>query len=195
MKLYVKYKSLFAKYSVNTHLRMVNFMAQIEHESGLKPINESLNYSVDGLIEGFGRHRISIDDAKKYGRVDGKQKANQEILANILYGGKWGLENLGNTENGDGWKYRGRGFKQITGRANYAELSKDTGIDYLNNPDMLLNEADAMNSALWFWDKNKLNKYADIDDILSITKAINGGIKGIDKRKKLLIKYKKEFGI
>lgn len=195
MKLYEKYKSLFAKYSVNTHLRMIHFMAQIEHESGLKPINESLNYSVDGLIEGFGRHRISIDDAKKYGRVDGKQKANQEILANILYGGKWGLENLGNTENGDGWKYRGRGFKQITGRANYAELSKDTGIDYLNNPDMLLNEADAMNSALWFWDKNKLNKYADIDDILSITKAINGGIKGIDKRKKLLIKYKKEFGI
>ena len=202
MKLYEKYKSLFAKYNVNTHLRMVHFMAQIHHESGLKPINESLNYSVEGLINGFGRHRISVSDANKYGRTD-KQKANQEMIANILYGGEWGKKNLGNVLPGDGWKFRGRGFKQITGRANYSELSRETEIDYLNNPDLLLSEADAMNSALWYWNNHDLNKYADLDDLDSISDIINlghltkqeGDAKGFDNRNKLLNQYKKEFGI
>jgi putative chitinase len=72
-------------------------------------------------------------------------------------------------------------------------LSKDTGIDYLNNPDLLLTESDALNSALWFWNKNGLNKLADSDDILAITKRINGGINGLEHRKQLLSKYKKEL--
>lgn len=203
MKFYEKYKTLFEKYCVSTYLRIAHFMAQIKHESGLKPINESLNYSVEALISGFGRHRISISDAKKYGRIDGKQKANQEMLANILYGGKWGLENLGNTEKGDGWKFRGRGFKQITGRANYESLSRDTGIDFVNNPDLLLSEVDAMVSALWFWNKNNLNRYADVDNLDAISDLINlghltktvGDSKGFDKRKLYLSQYKKELGI
>lgn len=200
MKLYQKYKTLFRNYKVNTLLRLAHFFAQIHHESKLQPINEGLNYSVEGLINGFGRHRISIEDANKYGRTD-KQKANQEMIANILYGGSWGLKNLGNTKPGDGWKFKGRGFKQITGRANYEALSKYTGIDYVNNPDLLLNEADAINSALWFWEVNKLNKYADLDNLDAISDIINlghltkpiGDAKGYDKREALLKQYKKEF--
>jgi putative chitinase len=96
---------------------------------------------------------------------------------------------MGNTESGDGWKYRGRGFIQITGKYNYISLSKDTRIDYLNNPDWLLREADSVISALWFWNKNKLNDLADKNDILGITKKINGGTNGLSHRKELLKKY------
>lgn len=195
-----KYKSLLDKFKVNTTLRLAHFFAQIKAESGLKPISENLNYSVESLIKNFGRHRISIADANKYGYTS-KQKANQQMLANILYGGDWGKKNLGNTQLGDGWKYRGRGFKQITGRANYAALSKFTGIDYLNNPDLLLNEADAMNGALWFWSVNDLNKFSDLDNLDAISDIINkghrtaqiGDANGYDKRKLYLSEFKKEF--
>lgn len=197
-----KYKTALANSGINTPLRLAHFMAQIKHESGLQPINEGLNYSAEALISGFGRHRISVADANKYGRT-AKQKANQEMIANILYGGEWGKKNLGNNKTGDGWKYRGKGFKQITGRANFESLSKDTGIDYVNNPELLLNEADAMNSALWFWNKNNLNKYADLDDLDAISDLINlghltekeGDAKGFDKRKEYLNQYKKQLGL
>lgn len=200
MELHLKYKSLLDKYKVITVLRLSHFFGQIKAESGLKPINENLNYSAEGLIKGFGRHRISIFDANKYGRT-ANQKANQEMLANILYGGEWGKKNLGNTEIGDGWKYRGRGFKQITGRANYESLSEDTGIDYVNNPDLLLDEVDAMVSALWFWNKHGLNKYADADNIDAISDIINlghiterkGDANGFEKRRQYVSEFKKYF--
>lgn len=208
MKLYEKYKSLLDKHNVITILRLSHFFSQIKTESGLKPIDESLNYSVESLLSLFGRHRISVSDAKKYGRIDGKQKANQEMIANILYGGEWGKEKLGNTKPGDGWKYRGRGFKQITGRANYQQLSDDTGIDFINNPDLLLSEVDAMVSALWFWNKHKLNDLADFtglkenpktkkkeDAVILITRVINGGSNGLDKRRQYFEEYKKEFAL
>lgn len=99
----------------------------------------------------------------------------------------------GSEVSGDGYKYRGRGFIQLTGKDNYKSLSKDTGIDYLNNPDLLLTEYDALNSALWFWNNKGLNMWADKDDIIAITKKINGGVNGLDHRKQLLSKYKKEL--
>jgi len=80
-----------------------------------------------------------------------------EMIANRVYANRMGN---GNEQSGDGWKYRGRGFLQITGRENYLLLSKDTRIDFLNNPDLLLEEANAMISALWFWQKNNLNSFA-----------------------------------
>ena len=100
---------------------------------------------------------------------------------------------MGNTESGDGFLYRGRGFLQITGKSNYILLSKDTRIDYLNNPDWLLRESDALISALWFWTVNGLNSYADKDDIQTITKRINGGYNGLLDRKNQLTRFKKTF--
>ncbi len=115
-------------------------------------------------------------------------------LGNDAYFKKYeGRKDLGNTVKGDGLKYKGRGYIQITGRSNYTALSNDTKVDYVNNPQWLEREADAMISALWFWNKKKLNTIADKDDILSITKKINGGLIGINDRKTKLAKYKKIF--
>lgn len=104
-----------------------------------------------------------------------------------------GRKDLGNTQKGDGYKFRGRGYIQVTGRANYAEISKDLGIDFLNNPDLLSQEVNAIVSALWFWNKRKLNQFADLDDIKNITKKINGGYNGLKERTENLTKYKKIF--
>lgn len=191
MELAKKYKTLLEKYEVNTPFRLAHFFAQIHHESAnFTRLQENLNYSVDGLIKTFGRHRITEAQARQFGRTP-KQRANQEAIANILYGGEFGRRNLGNTQVGDGFRFRGRGYKQITGRANYSKLSKDVGIDYLNNPDWLLREADAMLSALWFWKSNDCNDFADKDDVVGLTRVINGGRIGLAERQKLTNDYKK----
>lgn len=100
---------------------------------------------------------------------------------------------LGNTpeDDDDGQKYKGRGYIQITGKVNYTELSKDLGIDFVNNPELLEQEVNAILSALWFWDKRKLNSFADKDDIKSITKKINGGYNGLSDRISKVNKWKK----
>lgn len=178
MSLATKYKSLLNSYGVNTKLRLAHFFAQIEHESNLKPIAENLNYSANGLRKTFGKYFTDLE-AIKYQR-------KPEQIANRVYANRMGN---GNDASGDGWKFRGRGFIQITGKNNYILLSKDTRIDFANNPDLLLNEANAMISALWFWNANKLNFFADSDDINMITKRINGGFNGLEHRKELLQKY------
>lgn len=179
MDLQTKYKTLLNSYHVNTPLRIAHFMAQIEHESGLKPISENLNYSAQGLGTTFKKYFISKEDANRYAR-------KPKEIASRVYGNRMGN---GNEASGDGWKYRGRGFIQITGKNNYIMLSKDTRIDFLNNPGLLLTEANSMISALWYWNKNKLNDLADRNDINGITKAINGGYNGLEHRKELLKKY------
>lgn len=175
-----KYKTLLNKAEINTINRISSFLGQADHESGLKPKSENLNYAAIAVQGVFGSHRISSTDAKKYGRTS-IQKANQEAIANTVYGGEWGRVNLGNTQVGDGWKYRGRGIFQITGRANYTALTKyaqsvlGLNVDYVTNPDLLLNEADSIIAAIWYWNNRGLNKYADINDITSISKTINLG--------------------
>lgn len=100
-------------------------------------------------------------------------------------------KDLGNTQKGDGYKYRGRGYIQVTGRANYTELSKDTGIDFVNNPDLLATEANAMLSACWYWNKRNLNRFADADDLITLTWRINGGLNGLGDRRSKLAKWKR----
>jgi putative chitinase len=101
-----------------------------------------------------------------------------------------GRKDLGNTQTGDGARFKGRGYIQVTGRYNYTRLSKDTGIDFLNNPDLLAQEVNAIVSACWFWNKNKLNELADKDDAKAVTKKINGGFNGLKDRLELLKKWK-----
>lgn len=182
MNLASKYKTLLRNYGVNTPLRLAHFFAQIEHESNLQPISENLNYSSSGLKRVFRKYFTDLQ-AIQYAR-------NPEKIANRVYANRMGN---GNEFSGDGWKFRGRGFIQITFLDNYQSLTNDTGIDYLNNPDLLLNEADSMISALWFWNKNNLNKYADQDNIKEVTRRINGGYNGLKHRTELLKKYKREF--
>jgi putative chitinase len=150
----------------------------MEHESNLKPISENLNYGASGLIRVFRKYFTDLE------AIQFQRKPEQ--IANRVYANRMGN---GNEASGDGWRYRGRGFIQLTGKSNYAELSKSVGIDFVKNPDLLLEEANALIAALWFWNKNKLNVLADKNDILTITKRINGGYMGIEDRKKKFSKY------
>lgn len=191
----IKYKSLLAKYKVNTPLRLAHFFSQIHHESNLKPAQENLRYSEARLLQIF-KHRLDVDRngvLSPSERLKAKQLAYKPVqIANFVYANRNGN---GDEASGDGWKYRGRGFLQVTLKDNYKALSKYTGIDYVNNPDLLLNEADAMISALWFWNAHNLNALADKDDIKRITRIINGGYHGLHSRERLLLKYKKMYGL
>jgi len=179
MRLDQKYQSLLNSYHVNTPLRLAHFFSQISHESGLKPISENLNYSAEGLRKTFPKYFPTIISANTNAR-------KPQQIANIVYANRMGN---GPTSSGDGWKYRGRGFIQITGKSNYTVLSKDTRIDFLSNPDLLLQEANSMISALWFWNKNNLNALADKNDVVAITKRINGGKTGLEHRIELFNKW------
>ena len=173
-----KYKNILELYGVNTSLRLSHFFSQISHESGLKPISENLNYSEDGLLNTFGKY-FNKTNVKLYAR-------KPQQIANRVYANRMGN---GNEASGDGWKYRGRGFIQITGKENYFRLSIDTDLDCLKNPDLLLIEANALISALWFWNLHKLNLLADKNNIKAITRKINGGYNGLEHRKELFKKW------
>ncbi len=206
MKIYNIYKTLFDKYQINTPLRISHFLAQVEHESGLKPISENLNYSKEGLLKVFPKYFTkdikNIDPKTKkesivYGTAHSYARQPEKI-ANKVYSNRMGN---GSEESGEGWKYRGRYFIQVTGKNNYLELQNDTGIKYADNPDLYLDQVNSLIAALWFWNKHKLNKYADNDDLDGISDLINlghltlreGDAIGYDHRKELLSKYKKEL--
>ncbi len=187
------------RWGIDTPLRQAHWLAQIAVESaGFTRLRESLNYSVDGLLRTFGRHRIGESDARKYGRT-ATQRANQPALANILYGGAFGARNLGNTQEGDGAKFIGRGFKQTTGRANYKRASQAIFGDdrLLDHPELLEQPEAAAQSAGVFWSDNKLNALADKDDVAAVTKKVNGGTLGLEGpngRREWLGKFKRAFG-
>ena len=122
-------------------------------------------------------------------------KYTTELGSKAYFNKYEGRKDLGNTQAGDGYKFRGRGYIQVTGRANYTEISKDLNIDFVNNPDLLSQEANAMLSAIWFWNKRKLNAIADRNDIVTLTKRINGGTNGLADRKAKFEKWSKVFGI
>lgn len=169
-------------YDITSQRRIVGFLSQIGVESaGLTTLEENLNYSTEALLKMFGRHRISAEDAQKYGRRRG-QSANPEMIANLIYGGKFGREQLGNVMPGDGWKFRGRGLKQLTGRANYTACGKALGEDFVNFPERLLLPVNAALSAGWFWHTKGLNAIADRGDVDLMTKTVNGGYTALDKR-------------
>lgn len=176
MELANKYKTLLKNNGINTQKRLTMFFAQLDHESGLKPISENLNYSADGLLKTFGKY-FNKETAKEYARQPQK-------IANRVYANRMGN---GSESSGDGWKFRGRGFIQLTGKNNYIACG------YAHEPDKLLNEADAMIVALWFWNQNNLNKFADSGDVKGCTRIINGGLNGLADRERLYKKYLEVF--
>lgn len=175
--------------------RAAMFLGQIAVESGgFKQVVESLNYSADALKKLFGRHRISLEDAERYGRRAG-HPADQKALANILYGGDFGRKQLGNTQTGDGWKFRGRGLKQLTGRDNVRRFSRAWLGDesLLDNPDRIADPDGAVASAIWFWAANQLNAEADRGTVQSVTRIINGGQNGLPERLAWTDKFKAKW--
>jgi putative chitinase len=154
---------------------LAHWLGQMYVESaGFAVMSESLNYSVEGLLRTFGRHRISAADCERYGRKPG-QPANQEALANILYGGAWGAANLGNTEPGDGWRFRGSGFKQITGRAN-------TIASGFSPDELRTDPAKSAKAAAEFFVRAGCVTPAQKDDVEAVTRKVNGGTNGLADR-------------
>lgn len=168
------------RHGIVTRLRLAAFLANTGHETGGgSTLVESLNYSAEALIDKFGRHRITIEQASRLGRT-ASHPAQQEALANQLYGGEWGRKNLGNTEPGDGWRFRGPGLVQLTGRANYQRFAVTNGVP-LN--DALLASLEvpltAAESAAHFWRVADGNIISDTGDIAAVRRRVNGGDSGL----------------
>jgi len=172
-----------AKFEINTPLRLSHFLAQAGHESGnFKLVKENLNYSAAGLMGTFKKYFPTQVLADSYAR-------KPEKIANKVYGGRMGN---GDEASGDGAKFCGRGYIQLTGKNNYQEFFKSMELDVNSDPTIVASEY-ALASAAWFWSKNGLNKLADGGAteavVTSITKRVNGGTIGLDDR----IKHFKEF--
>lgn len=194
MKLYDKYNTLLNQYGINTKLRTAHFMAQIEAESGLNPKRESLYFTkISGLRNTFKTPFLNKTDlfVVKYLKDSVK-------CANYVYANRGGN---GNEASGDGYKFRGGGLLQNTFHDGYKWLTEKTGIDFITNPDLILEESNAMIASLEFWKANNLNKYADLDDLDAISDQINlgrqtdkyGDANGFEHRKEFLLKYKNEL--
>jgi putative chitinase len=163
------------KYEINSILRVAGFIAQTGHESNnYTALHENLNYRATSLIATFPKY-FNYDNAGAYER-------QPEKIANRVYGGRMGN---GPEGSGDGWKYRGRGILQVTGKNNYRECSVFIYGDerLLDTPELLESDMnDAVGSACWYWTKNNLNIYCDNQDIKELTRRINGGYIGLDDR-------------
>ena len=181
------------KYQINTDKRIASFLAQTAHESGgYTMLEENLNYS-DATMAAVWPNRFAvIDPATKKPKKDEKGKnipnafakalhRKPEAIANTVYSNRMGN---GTIESGEGWKHRGMGLKQLTGKDNHKRCGDALGVDFVSNPELLLEPKWAALSAGWFWSANKLDLFADNDDLEGQTKKINGGLIGIDDRKK-----------
>jgi putative chitinase len=187
-----------AEFGIDTPLEIAHFLAQVAVESdGFNKTIESLNYSIEGLLKTFSRARISAGDCANFGRTAGRA-ANQEAIANRVYGGDWGLENLGNAHVGDGWKFRGRCIAQITGADNVGRCSQALFKDgrLLIDPTPLSMHADVgARAACWFWNYKRCSEPAAADNVTAVTRRWNGGLNGIDHRIERLAFAKKQLGI
>jgi len=168
------------KYGIaDSRRRLAHFFAQVMHESGFMHFDmENMNYSAKALRAVFGKYFKTGEDAAAYAR-------KPEKIANRVYSNRMGN---GSESSGDGWKYRGRGLIQLTGKANYKAFADWVGDQrVMDDPDLVATEY-AVHSAIFFWDRNRLNTLADKDDIVRLTKRVNGGENGLAHRKELLNK-------
>ncbi len=155
------------RYEINTPLRLGHFFGQGLVETGwLKHTEEGFSYSEEMLKKTFRVYRRNPDLAREHAR-------KKELIANTVYGGR---RDLGNTQPGDGWKFRGRGFIQLTGRANYARYGEAAGIDLVSDPDIIKRDlAKSVEVAAAFWKTNGLNTYADLNDGAKVSRGVNRG--------------------
>lgn len=182
--------SVMAAHKINTPRRVAAFIAQLVHESsGFRTLEENFNYSPGGLMSTFNTAALTRFPkilAEEYGRTD-EHKANKPMIAAIAYADRMGN---GGVDTLDGWKYRGRGPIQLTGRDNYLACGTAIGVDLIHDPDKLLEPVIGAMAAGWFWSEGNrtgksLNAFADIGEIDRISKAINGGTHGLAARRSL----------
>lgn len=173
------------KFNITTNLRLAHFLSQCAHESGnFKAVNENLNYSADGLRKTFGKY-FPGSLAESYAK-------QPEKIASRVYGGRMGN---GDESTKDGYKFRGRGYIQLTGKSNYTKFTQYIGEDCVSNPDLVATKY-PLASAAFFFDSNKLwnicDKGSDDATVTSLTRRVNGGTHGLDDR---LEKFKKYYNL
>lgn len=179
------------EFEINTPQRVASFIAQTAHESGgYTMLTENLNYRAATLAACWPNRFAVLGADKKPVKENGKLvptgvansiAGKPELIANLVYSSRMGN---GPAESGEGWKYRGRGLKQLTGKDNYTRCGTALGLDLVSNPDLLLEPMSAARSAGWFWKSNNLSTFADAGDIKGMTKKINGGFIGLEDREK-----------
>jgi putative chitinase len=179
------------RFGITTKRQVAGWIAQCAHESaGFKTLTENLNYSADTMAVVWPTRFAVLGPDKKPVKVKGKNQPNKfalalhrkpELIANTVYANR--MAN-GNIESGDGWRYRGRGLKQLTGKDNYTRCGQGLGMDLVGNPDLLLSPEGASMSAAWFWSVNKCGPIADSGDFVALTKKINGGTIGLEDRQR-----------
>lgn len=180
-KWYDALKDILPKYGITTQRRVAHFLSQTGHESNnYRSLEENLNYSEKALNSVFKRYfgpgkRNAADYARQ-----------PEKIANYVYMDEFRSKagQMGNVKEGDGWRFRGRGLKQLTGRNNYTAFGKSIGMTAEEAVEYVCTEKGAIESACWFWDANNLNSIADTDDVVRMTKRINGGDIGLADRQK-----------
>ena len=170
---------VFPKFRINSEARIAGFIAQCGHESNnFTVLEENLNYSADGLTKIFGKYF-----GPKSGRNPQDYHRQPEKIANVVYASRMGN---GDTKSGHGWMFRGRGAIQLTGRDNYIAFGKDPNVGM--EPDKVIKylgtKEGALASACWYWNSRKINDAADANDIVKMTKLVNGGTIGLEDRKK-----------
>jgi putative chitinase len=169
-------EQLFPEYEINTPKRMAAFIAQCSHESaGFTALVENLNYRWQSLRKVFPKYFPNDAIAQEYASKPNKQEA----IANRIYASRMGN---GDEASGDGFRYRGRGLIQLTGKHNYTWFAASLEITPEEATEYLMTFEGAAQSGCWFWETNKLNQWADAGDIVTLTKRINGGTIGLDDR-------------
>ena len=175
----------FAKYDILTPLRQAAFIGQCAHESNnFTRLEEGLNYSASRLMAVWPSRFPTLEAAAPYAN-------NPEKLADKVYGGR---ADLGNKEDGDGFKFHGRGCIQLTGRDSYERCGEAIGVDLIGQPNLLVEPLYACLSAGWFWNKKGLNALADAQEYGQMTRRINGGLVGLDDRIVKITKAKQVLG-
>ena len=170
---YDAFQQLLPDYDINTPLRVAHFIAQCAHESGnFAFIEENLNYKAASLMSVFKKYFPSMDIAQQY-------EKKPERIANRVYANRMGN---GDEASGDGYKYRGRGLIQLTGKDNYTFFAGSLGISVEEASEYMATFEGAAQSACWFWEQNNLNRFADANDVKGLTRAINGGYIGLEDR-------------
>lgn len=172
-----------ACFEISTPLRQAHFLAQVGEESdGFRVLVENMNFTTaERLYKVYPKDFKDVEEARPY-------VGQPERIANRVYLGNNGN---GDEASGDGWRFRGRGLIQITGRGNYSQCAKAVGVDFVKSPELLAEPHYACMASAWFWYSRGLNKFADADDVKSVTLRVNGGFSGLEPRTRRLENAKK----
>jgi len=167
------FNETFDRWGIKTPRQQAAFLGQAGHESGnFTKLEEGLSYAADRLMKIWPKRFPTMEIANKYAR-------NPKALANFVYANRMGNRD---EASGDGFRFRGAGWLQLTGHDNFYHASKGCGFDYVMNPDLVRTPKHAALTAGWFWATHDCNRLADASDWVSLTKKINGGTIGLDDR-------------